>query len=443
MAMDEDTREYEDLDAVSVSSSPGPEGLSPDCDATGNPITSQDALESNPRIQEAVSKVLQSYDWSLVAKTSRQSGSDKRKPHVKRPMNAFMVWAQAARRKLADQYPHLHNAELSKTLGKLWRILGDDEKKPFIEEAERLRCKHKKDYPDYKYQPRRRKPSKNSAFVASPSESVSGTNKNSPVSASISETGEVDAKHYSSLYSSRSVGYSSHPQSPPTPPTTPRYTGHNREDHQVSAPPDIAVPTVKGNQDLTNLGNTNSRTNQCKYASIEGPTSAHVSVDPYVHIGLPGSSQYSHLTTASTSASGWQFPQDRLRMGCLTSVHAPREDHPLSGDTLMATGSCKEVERGNPSLELYRNHQYGADFHARRPASAGFMDADSFSHCAKAFPTPSGLIGVQSCPVFGHVVPSNQEQQLFPGDNRNSQIDTSTSCAYSASHSLGHFLPPK
>ena len=72
-------------------------------------------------IREAVNQVLNGYDWTLVPMPVRVNSGSKAKPHVKRPMNAFMVWAQAARRKLADQYPHLHNAELSKTLGKLWR----------------------------------------------------------------------------------------------------------------------------------------------------------------------------------------------------------------------------------------------------------------------------------------------------------------------------------
>lgn len=230
-------------------------------------------------------------------------------------------------------------------------------------------------------------------------------------------------------------------------------SGHDLSTSVLSTSPSATAPPV-----ITT--SSNSRNGPCKYATTTSldPSPANgpplgPPADQYVHFGLgpPAGPHHQYLQPPGPPPTWNRFSEQfSQRVGCLPSG-SPRDHHSLSANDhpLLSDLDKPPVTSGQlphqTSLDIYRNNYGTPEFHHtnRRvpPHQSGpFLESSTeagFGHCspAKTF-APTGLLGMQSCPVFGHVVSTTQEQGMFAPDQ-------SGSCAYNPSHSIGHFLQPK
>mmetsp|Transcript_41842 Transcript_41842/g.61441 ORF Transcript_41842/g.61441 Transcript_41842/m.61441 type:complete len:444 (+) Transcript_41842:215-1546(+) len=82
-------------------------------------------------------------------KIEMEEGPKKDPSAPKRPMSAFLFFSKEMRTKVKSQNPELHNVEVSRELGSLWRTMTDEEKLPYVtlyEETKKIYTADKAQY---------------------------------------------------------------------------------------------------------------------------------------------------------------------------------------------------------------------------------------------------------------------------------------------------------
>ncbi|XP_056630528.1 protein pangolin, isoforms A/H/I/S isoform X2 [Diorhabda carinulata] len=80
---------------------------------------------------------------------NNQDSNEKKKPHIKKPLNAFMLYMKEMRAKVVAECTLKESAAINQILGRRWHALGREEQAKYYELARRERQLHMQLYPDW------------------------------------------------------------------------------------------------------------------------------------------------------------------------------------------------------------------------------------------------------------------------------------------------------
>lgn len=95
--------------------------------------------------------------FPLAKERRRSKTSTTNEPHVRRPMNAFMIFSKRHRPLVHQKYPNQDNRTVSKILGEWWYSLQPDQKAEYHKLATQVKEAHFKAHPDWKWSNKEKK----------------------------------------------------------------------------------------------------------------------------------------------------------------------------------------------------------------------------------------------------------------------------------------------
>ncbi|KAH9510573.1 protein capicua [Dermatophagoides farinae] len=112
------------------------------------------SLSSINSVKEGVSKKRSAAGTVPIGDNSNKHsnpGADLDKKHIRRPMNAFMIFSKRHRALVHHKHPNSDNRSVSKILGEWWYSLPAQKKQQYQELANKVKEAHYKRHPDWKW----------------------------------------------------------------------------------------------------------------------------------------------------------------------------------------------------------------------------------------------------------------------------------------------------